>query len=120
MASVVGIEKLKQASLLGIQLGNAIETTLEDGFKLADLANFILPLSQLPAVIENKALIVEEFKDLDEAEKTALINYIKTNLDLKNDKVEVAIEKGLIAIVAVLELVNALKKEDTPEEPKTV
>lgn len=111
----LGIETLKKASLLGIQLGKAVETSVKDGFTLADLSNFILPLSQLPALLQDKALMVAEFKDLDATERQELLDYVSANLDLENDKLEATIEKGLAVIVSVLDLVTHLKAE--PETP---
>ena len=115
---MVGITQLKNTALVLAQFGQAIENSLEGGFQLSDLGNLILPLSQLPAVIQNKEAIVEEFKDLDAAERQELLAYVGQTLDLKNDKVENIVEKGLAAAVSIIELVAAFKKEETPELPE--
>lgn len=112
----LGIENLKKAATLAIRFGQQIETAAEGGFKLADLFGFIDEFSAIPEVVNNKQAIVDEFKDLDSTERAELVAYIEQTLDLKNDRLEGIIESGLELVLAILVLVDKLKKPS--EEPQ--
>lgn len=113
----LGIENLKKAATLAIRFGQQIETAAEGGFKLADLFGFIDEFSAIPEVVNNKQAIVDEFKDLDSTERAELVSYVEQTLDLKNDRLEGIIEAGLELVLAILVLVDKLKKPS--EEPQS-
>lgn len=121
MAEKLGIENLKKAAKLGVQLGMQIEVAGEDGFQLTDLFGFVAPLSQLPAIIADKDALVAEFKDLDGDERAELLAYVETELTLQNKKIEKLVEGGLGILVSLLQFIDVYreskKAEPTSDEP---
>ena len=97
-----GIEQTKDLVLEAVALGNAIGGALEDkkiGF--ADIGAFIDPLTKLPAALAGISEVPAELADLDEDEKQELLEAVKDQFDLDDDKAEIAIEEGL-ALAAAL------------------
>lgn len=119
MDGLFGIENLKKAAKLGVSIGMQIETASKDGFTISDLFGFVGPLSLIPAVVANKNIIVEEFNELSPAELSELVTYVNTELVLENKKTEAAIEAGLQAVIAIINLVEKVKsvKAQTPPPP---
>lgn len=75
------------------KLGNGIGKSLEDGkITFSDVMNFIDPLIALPAAFNDIEKIPEEFRDLDEAERQQLVEDVKSELDLADDKAEEFVE----------------------------
>ena len=108
---MLGIEHLKTVAKFGIDLGEKTASILEDGKVSAMEALGYLPvLLSVPGIIEHKDDIVNEFKDLSDAERTELNLYIQEDFDIADDDLEVKIEKSLAAAVAILDLVSAFKK----------
>ena len=114
---MVGIQNLKQAALVACQFGNAVDASLEDGFQMADLFALVGPLSQIPAIVANKELLLEEWKDLESDERDEIIDFIEQALDLRSDKLEEQVEKGLLWVAVTVDFVGTFKKEETEEPP---
>lgn len=109
MTEKLGIEKLKLAILAVITLGEKIENSREDG-KTTLIESIAIGTSTLPDVIKiikNGEQIKAEFLDLDEAEKTEIVEFIKSELDLINDKLEEIIEKA-VEIIAYFDSMRKL------------
>jgi hypothetical protein len=105
----MGIENLKTALGFAIGLGEKIEIALSDDGKITwtEIFGFIPILTSVPSVIKAAPELVDEFKDLDQAEKDDLKIWLETELDLQNDKVESYIEKAfelLLALSAMIKL----------------
>ncbi len=108
---LLGIDNLKKAALLGIDIGKQVETALADGkFSWVDSFGFLDELIKVPGIINSRKDIIAEYKDLTEAEREELKEYIQDNLDLINDELEGKIEKGLDIIFSIL---NFISKDDT-------
>ena len=107
-----GIENLKKAAKFGIELGEQLSSVLEDGkLKAVEILSFIDELMQLPGVVNAAADIKQELIDLDSAERAELSDYIKSEFDISNEKIESAIESGLDVISAVIILIDVLKRK---------
>lgn len=107
-----GIENLKKAAKFGIELGEQLSSVLEDGkLKAVEMLSFIDELMQLPGVVNAAADIKQELIDLDSAERAELSDYIKSEFDISNEKIESAIESGLDVISAVIILIDVLKRK---------
>lgn len=107
----IGIENLKTVAKFGIDLGENISAALADSkITLSEAVSLLPTVMSLPGIIEKKADIVAEFKDLDSAERSELNAYIAAEFDIADDELENKIEKGLSAVVAVLDLVSAFQK----------
>ena len=104
-----GIEKLKEACLLVINLAEGFESKLEDGKLTVWEALGIAGKNAKDVlnVIRNAKGIKAEFLDLDDQEKEELIAYIKSELDLENDKLEEIVEKSIEWIDATANLIEA-------------
>lgn len=107
----IGISQLKTVAKFGIDLGEQASSALADNKISAQEAFGFLPvLMGIPGIIQQKDQIVAEFKDLDNVERLELNQYIHQEFDIANDELENKIEKGLNAVVAVLDLVSAFQK----------
>jgi hypothetical protein len=105
------MEELKKVVKFGIELGEAIEASLEDGkLGLEDFAILIKPLMGAPAALAGAKAAVEQIKNLDSAKVAELHQFIEVELDLKNDKVEAVIEKSVKAVEMIFDLVELFKK----------
>lgn len=108
----MGIENLKIALGFAIGLGEKIEAALADDGKItwSELFSFIPVLTGVPTVVKAAPQLLDEFKDLSQAEKDELNAWLQSELDLSNDKLETYIEKGFELLLALSALI-ALKKD---------
>lgn len=100
----VGIDNLKKALVVGIEVANAVDDVTHVGTSWAEkLSKAMGLLPQLMAIpgIDFSALSAE-ISDLDDAEKADLHGVLKTQFDLADEKLEAAIE-GAIGVLLKLE-----------------
>lgn len=108
---MLGIENLKVVAKFGIDLGEKAASVLADGKMTGNEVFELLPvLMSIPGILQKKDAIVAEFKDLSTDERAELNAFIQLEFDIPNDQLETKIEKGLTAVVAVLDLVTAFQK----------
>jgi len=107
-----GVENLKIVAKAGVDLGTKIGEVFADGKVSGSEALSFLPvLLAIPGIVEKKADIKAEFKDLDATERVEIQQYVAAELQLPNNPaLERKIEKGINIIVAVLDLVDEFKK----------
>jgi hypothetical protein len=113
MSEKLGIQNLKEAAIALINTGEKVDVALEDG-KVSGMEAINMTISAVPAlynVAKNGKQIVAEFKDLDDDERTDLIETVASELDLRSDYVEKKIEKGFAVAVAIEEFLS-LKEAD--------
>ena len=108
----MGIDILKKAVKVAIDFGEALDKKLADG-KLTFIEAFqLIPdLRELPWAISNASIIKDELLDLTDLEKAELVQYIKDELDLENDKVESIIENAISALLALSVLAGSVKSK---------
>lgn len=107
----VGIENLKKVAKFGIDLGEKTASVFEDGkVSTMEAFGFLPVLMDIPGIIEKKDDIIAEFKDLSTEERTELNAFIQAEFDIADDALETKIEKGLTAVVAILDLMSAFQK----------
>lgn len=107
----MGINELKELMKFTIEFGEAIELAMSDKkFEIAELALLMGPLMQIGPAFEGLDKIGGELKDLDEAEMVELKLYVETELDLKNDKTEMIIEKGISLMTVLYSFIQLFKK----------
>ena len=96
----LGIEEVKLALGLGISVGELVES-LADGIGLSDIGKLVSVVKHAPSAISSikSGKIIPELKDLDEAEKTELKDYLKEEFDLSDDNLEAKIEAGLFVVI---------------------
>ena len=102
-------QNLKAAVDVLISLGMAVEVSQRDGFQLTDVLAFIPALSFLPAVLKNKAEIVEEFKAMDKASKEVLFADAVAKFSIENARVEKIIEAGFDLLLTGALFVKAVQ-----------
>lgn len=107
-----GIENLKKAAKLGIELGEQTSEVLADGkLKALEMLSFIDELMQLPGIVNSAADIKNEVLELDEADRAALNAYIQVEFDIPNEKLESIIESGLNVVISLFILADHFKKK---------
>lgn len=106
----VGTDHIKAALQFAITLGKGISETFKDGFQpLTDTLKLLPTLMQLSPIIENKAQLVEEFKDLTDEEREEIKKWAKENFDIADDRLEAIIEKSAGLVLEVMGLIDAFK-----------
>lgn len=102
-----GIQETKDLVIVAISLGNALGKAMADKkFNLADVGAFIDPMLNLPAALAGISEVPSEIEDMDEAERIELFETVKEKFDLPDDKVEAAIEEGLILATSIYNYVD--------------
>lgn len=117
---MLGIENLKKAVILGVDLGNQAAISGADGWGWLDSFSFLDELIQIPGVIAKGDEIVAELKDLDEAETAELHQLVKDRLDIPNDHTEKIVEDALLLVLTLVRMVytiRAAKAANTGESP---
>jgi len=105
-------KELKDALLVFINLGEGIEDKLEDG-----KITFIEYMALVPKafgiiqVIKNGEILADQIKNLTEDGREDLKQFVATELDLDNDKLEEIIEMVFVTILTLLEVLPLLRKK---------
>jgi hypothetical protein len=112
---MLGIKELKELVDLPLSLHMAYDKAQADGtIDAADLVFLADPIMKAPAAIMDAELAIEELKDLDEAERQELNDYIKLQYDISDDNLEEKVEAVIEAGLAVAKAIAILSKEDEP------
>lgn len=115
MEEVQGTKETKEVLKLLIELGEAVDKAMVDKkFDAAELGLLIAPLLHVAAAFEGVGKVPAELKDLSEAEQLELVEFVKTELELEADKVELVVEKGLELAVKVAGFVKLFAKVEAP------
>jgi hypothetical protein len=117
-----GIDQLKKVVDVLAEGGNVAEKMLSEKAGPIAKATHLLKLSDelIGLAGLQPALLKEQFKDLDAAEKAELIAHAKAKLDLVDDAVEAKIEAGLDLAIEAVELVTKLLAFVKPAAPAAV
>lgn len=106
-----GIENLKKVVQFGAKLGEGVADILEDGkVELGEAAALLPTLMEVPGILANKDKIKQEAADLSDDERAELKEVFATEFDPADDALEDKVEKSINAAVAVLDLIDAFKK----------
>lgn len=107
-----GIENLTKVVEFGAKLGEGAANIFEDGkVELGEAAALLPTLMEVPGILANKDKIKEEVNDLSDAERAQLKEIFAGEFDPADDSLENKIEKSINAAVAVLDLIDAFKKD---------
>jgi hypothetical protein len=108
-------ENLKVPAKFLIDLGENTSKALADGKFTGTEAISFLPLFMgVPDILQRKEAIAEEWKNRTTESLADLNEYISTELSLENKGLEAKIEKGLSALVALLDFIGEFKKDEEP------
>lgn len=106
-------ENLKVPVKFLIDLGENASKALEDGKFTGTEAISFLPLFMgVPDILQRKEAIAEEWKNRTSESLADLRTYISTELTLENKELEAKIEKGLAALVSLLDFIGEFKKPE--------
>ena len=106
-----GVENLKKVVQFGAKLGEGVADILEDGkVELGEAAALLPTLMEVPGILANKDKIKQEAADLSDDERAELKEVFATEFDPADDALENKVEKSINAAVAVLDLIDAFKK----------
>lgn len=106
-----GIENLKKVVKFGATLGEGVADILQDGkVELGEAAALLPTLMEVPGILANKDKIKQEAADLSDDERAELKEVFATEFDPADDALEDKVEKSINAAVAVLDLIDAFKK----------
>ena len=115
------MDKMQAAKVLvkfGAELGMDIEKSLDDGkLDAGDAVRFFPVLTQIGDVVEAIKVAPKSFSEFTTEEKAELSAYLDSELDLVNDNLEHLIEKSLVVVAGIMELVHlagTLKKVAAP------
>lgn len=112
----MGIENIKEVLKFMCELVNGVVKSLEDDhFNFADAINFYGAAKAIPAMIKDIDQVPGELMDLTDEEQQELIEYVKTEFDIPEDKVEKFVESAFRAMIYMVDAIkagmNAFKKE---------
>lgn len=98
----VGNDVLKEV-ISALAAGARAGVALSDGFQLGDIAEFVQLAKALPPVIRDRALIVPQYADLDDAEQADLTAFVSTAITLPPQAKDVQdfLVKALGVVVAL-------------------
>ena len=112
MTEKLGIDNLKKALIAAINLAKKIEKNYTDDGKISFVEVLGIGASSfgdILRVIKSGSEIKAEFINLDDNEKDELIQFVKDEFDLENDKIENIVEKSLEFLVGLDELIKSIK-----------
>lgn len=104
------IKDTKELVKFVVELVNAVDYSLQDGkFSLIDVANFLKPMLSAPNAFNDIKNVSLEIKDLSEEEKVELKEYMKNELKIGSEKVEMVVEHSFSIALELATLVQMLK-----------
>lgn len=105
----LGTEKLKVVLKAVLHLANAVDEVTQDGFQVTDLVALLPNLLDGVSIIKNGKDALAEFKELDVLEKQEVLDFVKAEFDIADDKLEDVVETALGVIESVSELIVKIK-----------
>lgn len=106
----LGIEKLKELVKAGLGFGQKVSSDLEDKkISLWEALGLIPNLFSIVGVVKSWADIKAEVDDLSTEERKELEDYVISEFDIPNDKVELFIEHSLSLVVSLIALAEEFK-----------
>lgn len=91
-------------------LANGIGEAAKDGeISFGDATHLMPLLYRLPAAADGISEIPAEVKDISEKEYGELVQMVRDELDLPQDKIEMAVEEGLELSLKLYSLVQKLR-----------
>lgn len=105
----LGIENLKKLVKFPLDLTKQIASSTSDGWQITDLFAFVDELAAIPGIVKSWKDIQAELKDLDGDERKMLYDFVVTEFDIPNDKVELFVENALLNVVSLIALYEQFK-----------
>lgn len=100
----LGYDDLKELIDLGLHLGMGFARATEDGkWTFSDTFHFVPAVTKIPKAVDGIQDAVPQLLDLDEQELAGLHEHVKAEFDIPDDKLEQAIEKGLLLGLTIVQ-----------------
>lgn len=108
-AESYGVEYSKKALKAMAEIAMKIEAKNEDGKVtfMEAVTVAIAKFTDIVAVIKNATYLRGEYLDYTDEEREEVVEYLKTELDLENDVVEVLIEKTFAVALSMADLIES-------------
>lgn len=107
----LGISDLKDWVVFVARAQNGVGKAIVDQGNMIKQAWDLVPAFRaLPAAVAGSDQVLPQFKDLDEAEKTELVEIYKAELDLPQDVIEQTCEMAFDVAIGFLKLALEYKK----------
>lgn len=101
------VQNIKEVVLFLCRLTDGIVKSAPDGFSVwKDWGNFIDAGKALIPAIKDFRQIPKEYADMDEAERAEIVQMVKDEFDIPNDKIEVFVEKAFKVGLELADLVE--------------
>lgn len=104
------LQDLKTLLKFGFDITKQVAVSGADGWQFTDAFSFFDEVMQLPAVIKSLPGAKEAITNLSVADKSDLDEWIQSEFDIPNDKVEKFIENSLQLVTAGISLANEWKE----------
>lgn len=105
----LGIENLKRLIKFPLDLVKQAAESSQDGWQATDIFSFVDEFNNLPGIVRNWNMAVDELRDLSAEERTQLHEYFKEQFDIPNDQLESFIENALLNAVSLIALYDQFK-----------
>lgn len=106
----LGIENLKKVLAAVLHIANKVDELTQDGFQLVPDSLALLPnLVDALSLIKNGRDAWLEFEELDVQERIEVVDFVKAEFDIEDDKLEEVVEVALDTIESVAILVDTIK-----------
>lgn len=111
-----GLDELKDILVFGINLGEGFAFAAEDKkVDWKDLAYFTNTLTSAPAAFVGAGEGIKKLSELTEAEKAEILEFVNSEFDIPQDKIELVVEKALSMALEIYGMIMLFLKKD--EEP---
>lgn len=105
-----GIKELSEVVKFVCAMANGIADAAKDGqISLGDAAHLVPLLYKLPSAADGLSEVPLEVADLSQDEIIAISALVKEELDLPQDKIEMAVEEAIDIAISIYMLVQKLK-----------
>ena len=103
-------QKIKDVVSPAIAVAHLVDAAA-DGVSIGDIMGVVGVLKKVKPAIDavKSGDLVNDYKNLDEAGKAELKAWFESELEMKNDNIEQAIEQAFVVILGLSELVKLLK-----------
>lgn len=106
------LKDTKELLALGLTLGNAIGSAMEDGqIDVTDLTQFIQVIPKVSPAVLGLENVDDEIKAAKEKDWQGLVDYAKEEFDIPQDKIEHAVETALDVAMKIVHLVEMFKAD---------
>jgi hypothetical protein len=112
---MLGIENLKKLLNAGLNFGKSAAKALEDKkVSFFEAIGLVPEVFALIGIGKTWSEVQAEINDLEDDEKDEIYDYVKTEFDIPNDKVETFIESALMNIISLNALIYQFKHINDP------